>query len=73
MRNCVHYVNLKRAKEKLETELLFLKDVNIRDKNVLSHNRHSKDFVHKTKQLKKESRKFYFRTAIKFTYSLALT
>ena len=72
MRNSVHYVNLKQAKEKLETELLFLKDVNIRDKNVLSHNRHSKDFVHKTKQLKKESRKLYFRTAIKFTHSLAL-
>ena len=29
--NSVHYVNLKPAKEKLETELLFLKDVNIRD------------------------------------------
>ena len=57
MRNSVHYVNLKQAKEKLETELLFLKDVNIRDKNVLSHNRYSKDFIHKTKQLKKESRK----------------
>ena len=34
--NSVHYVNLKPAKEKLETELLFLKDVNIRDWNVLS-------------------------------------
>ena len=30
-RNSVHYVNLKQAIEKLETELLFLKDVNIRD------------------------------------------
>ena len=74
-RNSVHCVNLKQAIEKVETELLFLKDVNIRDWNVLSgqlknSNRYSKDFVHKTK---KESRKLYFRTAIKFTYSLALT
>ena len=30
-RNSVHYVNLKQARDKLETELLFLKDVNIRD------------------------------------------
>ena len=30
-RNPVHYVNLKQAIQKLETELLFLKDVNIRD------------------------------------------
>ena len=30
-RNSVHYVNLKQAIEKLETELLFLKDVNIHD------------------------------------------
>ena len=43
-------------REKLETELLFLKDVNIRDWNVLSvlgddiSSRYSKDFVHKTKQ-----------------------
>ena len=29
-RNSVHYVNLMQAKEKLETEMLFLKDVNIR-------------------------------------------
>ena len=34
-------------------------------------NRYSKDFVHKAKQ--KKNRKLYFRTAIKFTYSLALT
>ena len=73
IRNSVHYVNLKLAKEKLVTELLFLKDANIRDKNALSHNRYSKDFVHKTKQFKKESRKLYFLTAIKFIYSLALT
>ena len=35
-RNSLHYVNLKQAIEKLETELLFLKDVNIRDWSVLS-------------------------------------
>ena len=29
-------LTLKQAKEKMETELLFLKDVNIRDWNVLS-------------------------------------
>ena len=29
----MHYVNLKQAKEKMETELLFLTDVNIRDWN----------------------------------------
>ena len=55
-RNSVHYLNLKQVKEKLETELLFLKDVNIRDWNVLFSlrndisNRYSKNFVHKTKQ-----------------------
>ena len=32
----MHYVKLKQAIEKLEAELLFLKDVNIRDGNVLS-------------------------------------
>ena len=31
IRNSVRYVNRKQAKEKLETELLFLKDVNICD------------------------------------------
>ena len=49
----MHYVNLKQAIEKLETELLFLKDVNIRDWNSLRSdisNRYSKEFVHKTKQ-----------------------
>ena len=54
----MHYVNLKQAIEKLETELLFLKDVNIRDWNVLFslrndvQNRYSKDFIQKkqTKQ-----------------------
>ena len=35
-RNSVDYVNLKQARDKLETELLFLKDVNIRDWKVLS-------------------------------------
>ena len=52
-RNPVHYVNLKQAIQKLETELLFLKDVNIRDWNSLRSdisNRYSKEFVHKTKQ-----------------------
>ena len=34
-RNSVHYVNVKQAKEKLETELLVLKEVNSRDSNVL--------------------------------------
>ena len=62
-RNSVHYENLNQAIEKPETQLLFLKDVNIRD---------SKDFVHKKKQ--KKSRKFlYFRGVIKLTYSRALT
>ena len=49
----MHYVNLKQAIQKLETELLFLKDVNIRDWNSLRSdisNRYSKEFVHKTKQ-----------------------
>ena len=49
----MHYVNLKQAIQKLETELLFLKDVNIRDwKSLRSDisNRYSKEFVHKTKQ-----------------------
>ena len=65
-------------REKLETELLFLKDVNIRDWNVLSvlgndiSSRYSKDFVHKTKQKRIEEIVFPV-TAIKFTYSLALT
>ena len=31
IRHYTHCVNLKQAKEKLETELLFIKDVNIRD------------------------------------------
>ena len=35
-------------------------------------NRYSKDFVRKPEN-KKESKKLYLRTAIKFTYSLALT
>ena len=35
LRNSVHYVNLEENKEKLETELLFLKDVNIRDKKII--------------------------------------
>ena len=35
-RNSVYYVNLKQARDKVETELLFLKDVNIRDWKVLS-------------------------------------
>ena len=35
-KNSLYYVNLKQAIEKLETELLFRKDVNIRDWNVLS-------------------------------------
>ena len=30
-RNSVHYVDLEQAREKLETEQLFLTDVNIRD------------------------------------------
>ena len=49
----MHYVNLKQAIQKLETELLFLKDVNIRDWKSLRgdiSNRYSKEFVHKTKQ-----------------------
>ena len=37
-RNSVHYENLNQAIEKLETQLLFLKDVNIRDWNVLQFN-----------------------------------
>ena len=42
--NAVHYVNLKQAKEKLETEqLLFLKEVNIRDLRNDIYNRYSKD------------------------------
>ena len=36
IKETVGYVNLKEAIEKLEAELLFLKDVNIRDWNVLS-------------------------------------
>ena len=78
-RSSVHYVDLEQAREKLETELLFLKDVNIRDWNVLSvlgddiSSRYSKDFVHKTKQKRIEKIGMYFRKAIKFTYSLALT
>ena len=35
-RNSVNYVKLKQAIDKLETELLFLKDVNIRDWNAVS-------------------------------------
>ena len=49
----MHYVNLKQAIQKLETELLFLKDGNIRDWNSLRSdisNRYSEEFVHKTKQ-----------------------
>ena len=49
----MHYVNLKQAIQKLEAELLFLKDGNIRDWNSLRSdisNRYSKEFVHKTKQ-----------------------
>ena len=42
----MHYENLNQAIEKPETQLLFLKDVNIRD---------SKDFVHKTKQKNREN------------------
>ena len=71
----MHYVNLKQAIQKLETELLFLKDVNIRDWNVLSLKGMVFGIVAAkilyTKQ--KESRKLYLHTAIKFTYSLALT
>ena len=32
----MYIANLKQAKEKLETELFFLKDINVRDWNVLS-------------------------------------
>ena len=49
----MHYVNLKQAIQKLETELLFLKDVNIRDWNSLRSdisNRYSKEFVQKKKK-----------------------
>ena len=65
----MHYVNLKQAIEKLEAELLFLKDVNIRDWNESLQQR----FCTQNNNKKKESRKLYFGTAIKFTYSLALT
>ena len=69
------YVNLKQAKEK--RELLFLKDVNICDWNVLSVEgmifRIITAKIFYTKQNKKESRKLNFCMAIKFTYSLALT
>ena len=68
---------MKQAREKMETDLLFLKDVNIRDWNALS----VKGMIFRivtakilyTKQNKKESRKLYFRMAIEFTYNLALT
>ena len=61
----------------METDLLFLKDVNIRDWNDLS----VKGMIFRivtakilyTKQNKKESRKLYFRMAIEFTYTLGLT
>ena len=75
----MHYVNLKQAIEKLEAELLFLKDANIRDWNVLSVEGvifrivTAKILYTKQQQRKKEWRKLYFCTAIKFTYSLTFT
>ena len=70
--------NLKQAIEKLEAELLFLKDVNIRDWNVLSVEGAifrivTAKILYTKQQQKKESRKLYFGAAIKFTYSLALS
>ena len=72
----MHYVNLKQAIEKLETELLFLKDVNIRDWMF----KFKECYVESLQQrfctqnkTKNKTRKLYFRTAIKFTYSFALT
>ena len=53
----------------------FLKDIKI---SVTEHaktsfqNRYSKEFVHKTKQ-KRIEKIIYFRTTIKFSYSLPLT
>ena len=76
----MHYAwNLKQAIEKLEAELLFLKDVNIRDWNVLSVEGAifrivtAKILYTKQQQQKKKERKLYFGAAIKFTYSLALS
>ena len=67
---------VKQAREKLETELLFLKDSWLKRPFSLRNdiqNRYSNDFARKTKQ--KKLRKLYFRCAIKFTYlySLPLT
>ena len=76
-RNLVHFVILKQALEKLETELLFFEGCQhswLRRPFSLRNditNSYSKDFV--LKQNKKESRKLYFHTVIKFTYSLTLT
>ena len=76
-KNSLYYVNLKQVIEKLETELHFRKDVNIGDWNVLSVwgmiCRIATAKILYAKQNKKKSKKLYFRTAIKFTYSLALT
>ena len=64
-----------RLRKNWRLNCFFLKDIKI---SVTEHaktsfqNRYSKEFVHKTKQ-KRIEKIIYFRTTIKFSYSLPLT
>ena len=69
---------MKQAIEKLETVNCFFSKMStfVNETSFQFKERYFESLLQRffyTKQNKKESRKMYFRTAIKFTYSLALT